>query len=229
MRKIHLVGLAVFAVSAFLAVAASAAFAEEVPQYLVEGATIALGTSEAVTTETETGEAGLALIEDMNASAAGDPDILCEVAKVAGTILSNGEGETTAGECLKPVVDKGTCGSPKVNPVNLPWTSLLLEPTAGVFEVDLKAAGNGPGWAAECTVLGVKVIDTCTTQNGKALVTNIEGLLHIEFMEEIEKIEQANCSVGGAEQGLVNWLFFLHLFIGGLLVPLEVSLAAEVS
>jgi len=217
-------------VVALLAVSASSAFAAEVPQYLVEGKTLALGESLAATTETESGEAGFALIEDMNASAAGDPDILCEVTEVLQTILTNGEGETTAGTCAKPVVDKGTCGSPKILPLNLPWITLLAEPKTGEFEGSIKTAATaGAGWKAECTVLGVKVVDECTTQAGKFLIENDEGLLHVEFMEEIEKGEEANCSIGGKEEGLVFWLFWLHFFVGELLVPVEISLVEEVS
>jgi len=219
-----------FAVVALCAVSASAAFGAEVPQYLVEGKTIALGETIEPTLETEAGEAGWALVEDMNASAAGDPDLLCEVVETKNLLLSNGEGEVPSGKCAKIAVDSGTCGSPKLGPVNLPWTTKLLEPAAGEFEGEIKAAGEGPGWAAECTVLGVKVTDTCVTQHAKFLVLVETGLLHIEFMEVLAKNEEAaNCSVGGKEEGLVNWLFWEHFFINGVLDNIEVALAEEVS
>jgi len=75
-KNIYVCGLVLCSIVVFGGISASTALATEVPQLLVEGKTLALGESLALTGEEEAGEAGFALIEDMNASAAGDPDII---------------------------------------------------------------------------------------------------------------------------------------------------------
>jgi hypothetical protein len=217
MRKLQILGLALAAMFALSVVVAASAGATE---YLVSGEKIAVGTNVTVDLESEGG----LLLEDMNAS--GTPDILCEIEKSGGTITSGGLGQVTSGECKNPVVDSGTCGSPKVAPLNLPWTTELLEPEPGVFETDItKGTGGAPGWLAECTVLFVKVDDSCTTELGKTLSTNLEdGLVHQEFMEETPSATWANCSVGGEKQGLVVGLTYMHALNGsGELITLAIS------
>jgi len=236
MKKIHVIGFTLFAMCAFCVVGASSALALPiVPQWLVSSTTIPLENAkkevEKVNANVEP-EGNLLLLEDMNATTAGDPDILCEIEKALVFLLSNGAGEVAEGACKPVEVDKGTCGSPVVAPVDLPWTTVLLEPAENIYEVDItKGTGGAPGWLAECTVLGLKVNDVCTTEKGKALVENTEdGLVHVEFMEEVEKEEEANCTVGGKEHGLLFGLFFLHaLNASGELIPLAVSLVEEVS
>jgi hypothetical protein len=234
MKQIHILGLALFAVLAFGAFAASAAFAVEAPQYLVNGATIALGTrvNSDIISAAAQGGGGPVLIEDMNAST--KPDILCEVENSLMWLESNGVSEIVSGECKNPVVDSGTCGKPIFVPVNLPWTGTLLESTAGNYEMDL-TQGKGlteaeaPGWLAECEVLFVKIDDTCTTTRGKVLLSNLaDGLLEGEFMEVIALEEQVNCTVGGKEQGLVVGTGVIHaLNASAELQTLAVSLAEE--
>jgi hypothetical protein len=81
----------------------------------------------------------------------------------------------------------------------------------GVASSIKSAAAAGPGWEVKCLVGGLEVKDQCTTQNGKVLVLNTpDGLIHVEFMEAVAVTEQANCTLGGKEQGLVAGLFFLH-------------------
>jgi hypothetical protein len=235
MKKIQILGLALFAVLAFGAFAASAAFAVETPQYLVNGAVIALGTkvNSDIISAAAQGGGGPVSIEDMNAST--KPDILCEVENSLMWLESNGASEIVSGECKNPVVDSGTCGKPVVVPVNLPWTGTLLEPTAGNYELDitqgkgLNAETEAPGWLAECEVLFVKIDDTCTTTKGKVLLSNLaDGLLQGEFMEVILAEEQANCTVGGKEQGLVVGTGVIHaLNASAELQTLAVSLTEE--
>ncbi|HEY5194649.1 MAG TPA: hypothetical protein VIJ39_12355 [Solirubrobacteraceae bacterium] len=227
MKKIHVLGLAVFAVFAvfaFGAVAASASFGAEVPQWLVSGATIALGTEVKTTLEMEAGN--LLLVEDMKAP--GAPDILCEVTKATGVLLSNGADKQTTGECIKPVDDKKVCTEISVKPVHLPWTTQLLSTSE-----DGITAGTGglPGWEVKCTVLGIPVTDICETAGGKTLLSTTEdGLIDVEFMETETAAEEAVCSLNKEKSGLVFGLLFLHaLNAAGELVPVTTSLAPEVS
>jgi hypothetical protein len=189
----------------FGAVVASPAMAGEAPQWLVEGTAIKAGTTVDAEVKTETGK--LFLLEDMGELA--KVDILCEIAKAEGVLMYNGAAEITEVECAKPTVDSGTCSSPKVSPVDLPWQSEMTESESGVFEAHISSsAGSSAGWKVECTVLGVKVTDTCTTNDAKALLTNAaEGSVDAEFKEEVGKEEEAECSVGGKEAGLESGSF----------------------
>jgi hypothetical protein len=229
-KKIQILWFTLLAVFAFGAFAAASAFAEELPQWLVNGAAIALG--EQINADILPGPAGKErlLIEDMNAST--KPDLLCEVVNSLMWLLSNGEGEVVSGECPAPVVDAGTCGSPKVKPVNLPWRTELLEPGVNVYVLHiLKIAAGNPGWEAECTVLGVKITDVCTAADRLvALFPLADGLVEGEFKEELEEpAEAANCTIGGAQQGLVAGVGLIHaLNNAGELLPLALSLLAEV-
>jgi hypothetical protein len=231
MSKFKMILLASVTVFAFCAVAASSAFAVEVPQWLVNGATIPLGMSFNVDVEPQEGST-LILLEDMKLSILGNPDILCEIEDALGWLLSNGLGEITTGTCGKAVDDNSLCatGTVTLEPANLPWTTEMLQ-TGTSFEIDLKSAGTGPGWVIKCTVAGMKIEDICTGQNNKALLVEntTDGLVLGEFMETIEKTEEVNCSLGGKEVGLMVGQFLLHA-LGPLaeLLTLAFSLATEV-
>jgi hypothetical protein len=192
--------LAVVAAIAASALAASAAWATEVAQWLVAGKAIEPGTK--VEAEVEKEPVSLILVEDM--AATGKPDILCEIEKSHGELEYNGEAEVTAMECLKPVVDSGTCASPKVSAANLPWRVEITEPSEGVFDTTTSSEkGTGAGWTVECTVLGIKVLDTCTSNDAKSVLTNTEaGLVSAALIEEESKEEEGTCTVGGKEEGL---------------------------
>ncbi len=226
MKKTHVLGLAIFAVFAFSVVLASSASAVEVPQWLVSSGVITLATELVdadLLPETE-----LLLLEDMSNGA----DVLCEISKSLGWLLPNGLGEIVEGECINTEA-MAVCEAsplPTVKPLHLPWTTELLEPTAGNFELDITAGTGGPpGWETECNVflLG-KIKDSCTTNNGKVLLENLaDGLVRAEFMETIEKTEQANCEAN-KEVGLVVGLALIHA-LNSLeeLLTLAVSLAPE--
>jgi hypothetical protein len=150
-------------------------------------------------------------------------DVLCE-GSGTGLVLPAGKDEQLTATCTNPLVDAGTCGSPKVEAVHLKWLTQLLEPEVGVFVDDITTGtGGNPGWLVECTVLGVKIDDECTTAGGSTLVTNeANGTVDVEFMEEQT---EAFCSFPKTEKGLVVGLIILEALEGGVLVPLAVSLA----
>jgi hypothetical protein len=222
MRKFYTFGLMVLAVFAFGGVAASSAFAVELPQWLVNGATIALNTEKHVEI---LAEGNLLLLEDMGVGTA----IQCTPIGL-GQVLSNGAGTQETGECTNITVEKGECGEPVVQAVNLPWTTSLVQ-VGTEFESGIKGSGTtAAGWLVECLVGIFLVDDTCTTNAGKVLVSNeADGLVHAEFMESAVEAEWANCTVGGLN-GLVVGLFFLHALGTNAeeLETLAVNLAAEV-
>ncbi len=227
MKRIHIVGITLFAMLGFGALSAGSAFAQETAQWLVDSATIALTESWNVDI---TGEL---LLEDMNATL--KPDVLCIEVLALGFLYSNGEDTVTEGECMKEesMTSGVSCETPK--PANLPWLTQLVQVSTAPPEYldEIKNGGKGePGWTVTCTALGVKVTDTCTTENGKPLQENIAGTGEVEsvFAEVVAKAEEANCTVGGVQQGLVVGSLFLNALnaAGTELLTLTVSLTAEV-
>jgi hypothetical protein len=115
-----------------------------------------------VSTETE----GELVLEDLGVSAG----VGCSGIFV-GSVGPGGEDEVTAVLSLsgvevtlaKPLLTctkRGNCGgTPEVSPLELPWHSSLLED--GTF-LDLS---NVAGYEVICTILGVKVTDTCRVED----------------------------------------------------------------
>jgi hypothetical protein len=100
------------------------------------------------------------------------------------------------------------CASPIVWAVNLPWLTLLVlwEEGAETGFADLiqpHAGGGNPGWAVECTVLGIKVEDTCTAPEAAASITNVAtgvlGVFSVPFTE-LMGLKLVTCG-GGGETG----------------------------
>jgi hypothetical protein len=215
-----------FAVLAFSWLVASAAFAEEVPQWLINGESILLGESfDADILPHESPNELILLFEDT--AAPGAPDILCEIANTLEWLLPNGEDLLVSLECLNAEDMKGTCESAapiNFTLANLPWTTQLLEPVTNLFVDDITAGtGGNPGWTFKCRVLFVTITDTCTTTTGDAEVTNVaDGLVLGVFDEAVTAL----CTLNNTETGLVGGPFFVHaLSPTGVLLPLAVSLA----
>jgi len=198
MKKFQIFSLAIFAVLAF----ASSAYAAESAQLLAAGATIPLSTEVHVEV---LAEGNTLTLTDMKEGIG----VLC-TPEGLGFALSNGAGTQETGFCSNASTVEGTCGSPKVTAVNLPWT-LQVEQEGTVFTASLKSSVTaGPGWEVECTVLGVKVTDKCTTQAGRVTLENeSSGLVMVTFVDANES-EWALCSLGGEKAGLVAGLFYLH-------------------
>lgn len=215
MRKLQVIGLALVSVFAFCAFAASSASAHE---WLVNGAAVPAG---GVTVDSE----GTLLLEDMSGLAK-EAAVVC-LGTGLGLVLPAGKDEQnsiTVGTCR---VEKPCATFEKAAAVNLPWTTELLEPVAGGGHTDaiLTGTGGNPGWLVECNEGGIigKVDDTCTTTKGEPLANNENGNVDIEFMANGPKSEFANCTIGGAEVGLVEGLVTLEALQNGAKVTLEVS------
>jgi hypothetical protein len=191
MRKLMLAMLALFALGAFFAATASA---EEtlLAEWLWNGS--AVGELLSVTT---TG--GLTL-EDTK-TIAGAASVLC-TATADGSVGANGEDETTeilnalgvavaalgglallgtgaatgeGSECkTTKTCGEGTVASPiEVNPIGLPWHSLLfLDAVTGKFLVLFTGTGGLIGYMLLCLVLLLNTEDTCTSEDFEVEVFN---------------------------------------------------------
>ncbi|MGN6587855.1 MAG: hypothetical protein ACTHKT_10375 [Solirubrobacterales bacterium] len=94
----------------------------------------------------------------------------------------------------------GTCGSPSASAVNLPWKT-ELSTVGGVVRDTIKSDGKGaPGYKVECTV-GIRVSDTCTSEEGMPKVTLNTSPVPVIFDEGSGK---ANCTMGGTGAGHVR-------------------------
>jgi hypothetical protein len=204
MRKIHLLGLVMFAVFAFSAFAASSVFAAEGHEWLDNNIAIPLGTTIAVDSE------GALLLEDTDTGTA----VECHGVNT-GDVGSDGTdlvATITVNSCEFDAGKLGECLSLAENGVlnvvaeNLPWlTELVLETFEGVATlsdmVEADGAGN-PAYLLECTVLVLgspaKADDLCEVALATTLVTNeAGGIIDIEFMNNFGPFANCDVIVGG--------------------------------
>lgn len=215
MKRIYVVGLGLLAIFAFSATAATSAFAAS--KFLLNGAEI----SSEITAEIES-NANLLLLEDMKAT--GTPNLLCSGwlvidIKPGGTtgmilevLMLNLEALLANGTAGKPGVRvecedmKKTCsGEPSVTAVNLPWpVELVLEGATFVTLILNKSGTEEPGYATDCTVLGILVEDTCKGETGAIMTNGTENNVLAEFSETNETITKpVFCSVSKETSGLL--------------------------
>jgi hypothetical protein len=228
MRKIHVLGVALFAALALSAVASSSAFA--VSKVLLNNAEITTKIPFSVESD-----AGNLLLEDMGAT--GKPDILCSgffdgtiepggvLAFLEGVLTLTGENKANSISCVS---DNGTCeGAVIVTALNLPWHLEVVLATIGGVEHYLlhflsgtEEANKMPAYSVDCLVFGLLFEDVCQGLTFADLTENsTEGDLLGVFSENTAITPAGNCSEGGVEQGL--------LFGDGLITstsgPLELS------
>ncbi len=233
------VGAALLAVVAFSAIALASSASAAIVYLLAEwlNANVAL-------TSTILGESVTELLlEDTEVSAAlnlpvavnclglliGDfgtdgADDLTEVLNSAGEPINATALTTLELSCEKETL----CESGKVWAVNLPWLSLLElweEGASSGFVVLLKGTKGNLGWYTECTILGVKGSDECTTAEGAAEApeNNAQGVLAIfsETVTALFGLKLASCTGGGAETGVVEGTGIIRVPSGGPLATFE--------
>lgn len=202
MRKFYTLGLAFAAVFAFCAVAATGASALE---WLVDGNPVAAGGVEAISKS----EGKSILLEDT----ATKTHIDCEGTDKGLVLPSGADTEETISvnastQC--EVLEAGECGTlNRVSGAHLGWNTQLE--VFGGANVDHVVSGTGgnPGWEVECTTFFIKVTDTCTSTEGRPLVTNnANGTVDVEFMAGEPA---ALCSVHNGETGHVEGLVILEV------------------
>jgi hypothetical protein len=226
MKKIHVFMLSLVSIFAFSAVVASAASAEELsPLWLVNGSPVPAG---GVTVDVEVGPS-LLLLEDMQSGPLKQAtSVECEGTGL-GLLLPGGldeQNSATPEKCVRET--DGACETlESVKAVNLPWLTELLSTETNETEDNITAGTGGePGWAVECeTALGKKT-DTCTTDQGKTLLSQEGEEINAEFLKEVEKTEEATCTEGSpkTEAGLITGLILLMALESGALVPVSAGL-----
>jgi hypothetical protein len=193
MRSIKMAfGLAV-AVTCLLAVSAASALAAPVWEQKVGGVFSEIKAATAASTE------GKLKLEDLKGGINKEAvQIECTV-KSTGKIGAGSADSIEKTEATKCTVIKGTCGTPTVEALHTPWTTELV---AGIRD-NIKNSGAGlPGWKVTCTILFVKVVDTCETETSTSMANNeATGNVEATFNAESPK---AKCSRGGAETGVVE-------------------------
>jgi hypothetical protein len=160
--------------------------------------------------------------------------ILCSLI-MDGTVSANGAGEITkvlslAGvDAGEPLVGPGiTCtntancgGTPKVWAEIPPWLALLLLYIAQGGPTFFTSTTSNLGFEIECTVLGTKVTDVCTSAESVAEMTNeAGGVVDVKYSDAFQELtghKLGTCTIGGAESGAITGLGTLLLTEGGTL------------
>jgi hypothetical protein len=124
----------------------------------------------------------------------------CKVVSV-GTVGPGAEDtieKVTTSGCK---VVKGTCGSPTVEAIHLPWKTELTEIGGEVRDV-LKSGGTGlPGYKSTCTVI-IKVTDTCEAETNAGVGYSLtEGFAEVKFDPKSPK---ATCTQSKEKTGTVE-------------------------
>ncbi len=163
------------------------------------------------------------LIGDFGTDGADD---LTEVLNPAGTQISLTALSEPGLSCEK----ESLCESGKAWAVNLPWLSLLElweEGTSSGFVVLLKGTKGNLGWYTECTILGVKGTDECTTPEGAAEAPkNVAEGVEAIFSEAVTllfSLKLATCTGAGGvlETGVVEGKGIIRVPSGGPLATFE--------
>lgn len=222
MRKLRLLGVALFALLAFGVFAASSAFAEG-PELL--------GDEAALANESEVSSEGELELTDLNAPG-GVSTVLCSgtldglwlaaekkldvesLLDLAGNLI----GSLTSGVGLACTRLAGAC-TVAVPPdiflfaVHLPWLlDLVLDTVGGVdlYLLEFLSSGAGqPGWELTCLVAGITITDECLGVEAHPTSADVQNmspsdLLGIFSNAEIEESEAlGTCSLGGAKAGHV--------------------------
>jgi hypothetical protein len=204
MRKIYLIGLALFAVFAFSAVAASSAFA--VSKILWNGAEITALLNieiEGALLLGDLGRLGSIVCEgifDGMLEAGGELGFIEELLTLTKELLAGIEGGDKL-ECSGPL--GVTC---EVEVLEMPWhVEIVLD--GSVYLVDfLEEAGKIPTYHIRCP--GVSE-DLCTGLSSARLNNTAEGLLgYFNGLALTEpwgaESEETNCTVGGAKTGFLE-------------------------
>jgi hypothetical protein len=190
MKKITKLGLALFAVLAFSAIATAAAFATAGEEWLVNSIAVPLGSTFKVEVN------GTLLLEDMGK---GSPTgILCE-GKGKGIVSSDGTDLQETATATKCTTETGSCGSPNAVALNLPWeTELVLSGT----EIRDLIKGK-PGYEVTCFSV---FHDKCEGETSVGELENMgaETPADVLFLFSATLSEPGTCQLGGAGEGLIE-------------------------
>jgi len=204
MRKIQVLVLALFAVFAFGAIAATAALAEEATQLLISGNPATLGqlllsTGELLLADHKGGLFG----EEVMLLCSGEnlAEVLTATDIDITSIFPLGGKDEEKGSAVTCALQTGTCeGSSGIaTPVHIPWlVELMLTGSPALVVSLLLSGGTGnPGWTVTCAF---KVEDECSASETEVEVKNETGGTVVATFKETA----GTCTRGGAGQGLVE-------------------------
>jgi hypothetical protein len=200
MKKIHILGVTLFAVFAFCAVAAASALAT--PEFLDNGESILASTT--FLSEIMSNGAGFGLLlEDMGNST----EVECMLGVNEGLLSTTaGLAEITEALCTEGLAVSGLCSAPvTIVALNLPWEvtlTLVIEGGANMYRAAPTNAAENTGYLVECeTVLG-KQDDPCTGKGVTFLLENAaEGAVLAESDAKTEEESETNILCTGTLGG----------------------------
>ncbi|HEX5309666.1 MAG TPA: hypothetical protein VFW38_11365 [Solirubrobacteraceae bacterium] len=195
MRKLQIVGLTLVAVFAMGALYASSAFAAE-SRWLVDGAI------PTAAHQVDSESSGPISLTDAKGGIFGEEvQVLCEGTDL-GTVGPGPADTLESITVVKCVTDKGICGEPNAEPINLPWTT-SIELIGAVFYDDITTTvGNkNVGYRVICNKA---VEDTCELALGRALLENSGNNVNAVFNSADANQPKGTCTRGGAGAGLVD-------------------------
>ncbi len=144
------------------------------------------------------------LVGDVGPNGAED---FTEVLNLSKELIAN----TALSELALLCTDETSCESSKMWAVGLPWLSLLelweQGSESGFVTLLTSQSGGNIGWYIECTVLGVKGSEECTTAAGAPSATNVTGGVEQTFSEaltELMGLKLTLCSGNKEETGIVE-------------------------
>jgi len=202
MKKIHVLGIMIFAILAVGAVSVASASALE---WLEDGAAITVAKASETTGEIKlrnTNGGGLGLNVEVLCSGTFDGTVGPGINDEITAVLSLTKVAVTLAAPLA-CTNVANCESPQVSAVNLPWKTELL--TEGTLFLDM-LLGN-PGWEIDCNTIFGLIEESCTGPVSSDLVNDAaENDVLGEFNEAeiIAKGEQATCTGGGGKTGTVQ-------------------------
>jgi len=215
MKKLQTIFLALLILTALAAILTGTASAEVtlLAEWLVSGASIPSGTEEASETsssiEMEDTDAASGVlctgILDGTVGANG-LDLITKILNLAKEEISSTvlTGLALLGPTPDCVSVKGcsTTAALEVWPIGLPWHTLLYLMESGVI-LDRTAKENGInfGYELACTVLGLKVTDTCEAKESAFEVINDADTGDASIPAGALGEPLANCTIGGSGTG----------------------------
>ncbi len=205
MLRVQMIGVALVAVFAMSAVAATGASAHE---WLLGGKPITAaktimskGTLE-LTDDAATGGAVAVSCAGFDTGTVG-PGAADLISKVTAEELGTNNSITCT------FVKKGACEgtTAKAVALALPWkTEIYSEGTETRDMITSDGAGS-PGWGVTCKTLLGSMEDKCTVALGSTALANVTGGVDATFEKKSQK---ASCSLGNSTSGLVSGADFLE-------------------
>jgi len=155
-------------------------------------------------------------IEDMKGGLFGEAvEILCSMLNKGqltppNIALVESLTSLSGGETIECITEKGTCPTPTVKAVNLPWEGQFFVGESEEVRLELHAHSGGaaPGFKIKCS----SVEDECVGDSDP-LIENLAESNDIDAtFDEASNTEPGKCSRGGSEQFLLHGtiLFFVH-------------------